>query len=364
LARPTGVAAIFWVVEVENGTDLLYLFEGDGARAMLRRVQDQSESARLEALAVIVHLSLAELLRRGRIGVAVEQPLPRGAARRCDGAERARGERPRDLESGSHASAPRRRHEGRSGRRQGDGLHDRSRSAGNADEAHLLGEELRALRLLGIRARAALSVVSEPAGAAVSVDGIALGTTLLETFVPAGHLELSVTGIGYDTVVEKLHCGAGEQIYRRHTLSTARSAAAPKPVATPLAEMPSAQDLLRRAQEHRLLREWSLAADSLKELIRRYPSGSETSSSFISLGLIQLERLDRPADALGSFERYLLATAEGPLAQEAAFGRIRSLRALGRRDAERAAIAEFLSRFPDAIQAPRVLERQRELERP
>jgi hypothetical protein len=88
-ARPSGVTAIFWVVETEDDAALLYLFEGDGARALVRRVEGPGGPARLEALSVIVRMSIAELLRGGRIGVAVEAdaaaaaPVPAPAERRA-----------------------------------------------------------------------------------------------------------------------------------------------------------------------------------------------------------------------------------------------------------------------------------------
>ena len=86
-ARPSGVTAIFWVIETEDDAALLYLFEGDGARALVRRVEGPGGPARLEALSVIVRMSIAELLRGGRIGVAVETeaaaPAPAPVERRA-----------------------------------------------------------------------------------------------------------------------------------------------------------------------------------------------------------------------------------------------------------------------------------------
>jgi hypothetical protein len=42
----------------------------------------------------------------------------------------------------------------------------------------------------------------------------------------------------------------------------------------------------------------------------------------------------------------------GPLAEEASFGRIRALRALGREDDVRAAVSAFLATYPDSALAP------------
>jgi hypothetical protein len=81
LARPSGVAAILWVVDVGDEAAVLYLFEGDGARALMRRVEGEGAAARFEAAAVIARMSIDELLRGGRVGVAVEPaPAPKPPA--------------------------------------------------------------------------------------------------------------------------------------------------------------------------------------------------------------------------------------------------------------------------------------------
>jgi hypothetical protein len=228
------------------------------------------------------------------------------------------------------------------------------------DEIDQISTELHAIRLLGSETSAGLRIDSEPSKAFVYVDGVALGRAPLEARVPAGILELWAFEIGHEPVVETISARAGERVFRRYVFQARRGESA-ETIARADAAVPTPEELLHRAQEHRLRREWSLAADSLEELILRYPERAEASSSLVSLGLIQLEHLARPIDALREFDRYLSASHVGSLAQEAAWGRIRALRTLGRRDEEGAAIAEFLARFPNAIQAQGARERQREL---
>jgi hypothetical protein len=75
LTSSRDVAAVFWIAREASGAAVLFLFEGNGSRALLRRVETEAEgeTARGEALAVIVRMSLEALLRGGRIGVSVDE---------------------------------------------------------------------------------------------------------------------------------------------------------------------------------------------------------------------------------------------------------------------------------------------------
>jgi len=64
--------------------------------------------------------------------------------------------------------------------------------------------------------------------------------------------------------------------------------------------------------------------------------------------------------ALAAFDAYL--TGNGSLRQEALYGRIRALRALGKTAPERAAIASFLEAFPESVQASPLRARLAELD--
>jgi TolA-binding protein len=109
-------------------------------------------------------------------------------------------------------------------------------------------------------------------------------------------------------------------------------------------ETPSAAELLRRAQELRQNARWSDAAAAYRRLQAAHPRSAEARAVHVSLGELLLTRLGDPSGALRAFEAY----GGGPLAQEARWGRIRALRALGRAaEAERAA-EDFVRAYPDS----------------
>jgi TolA-binding protein len=91
------------------------------------------------------------------------------------------------------------------------------------------------------------------------------------------------------------------------------------------------------------------AAASYRTLIEARPASAEARAALVSLGELQLSQLKSPGAALGSFEGYL--TRDGSLTQEARYGRIRCLRALGREAEARHAIQEFVQRYPGSAQA-------------
>jgi hypothetical protein len=78
----------------------------------------------------------------------------------------------------------------------------------------------------------------------------------------------------------------------------------------------------------------------------------------VALGGLLLSELNDPAGALTAFDAYL-SEHKGALAQEAEFGRIRALRALGRYESEKAAIQSFLVAHPEGPDA-QVLRRRLE----
>jgi hypothetical protein len=140
-----------------------------------------------------------------------------------------------------------------------------------------------------------------------------------------------------------------------------RPTAAP-PAAPPLAPTPpTARELLTQARRHRTGQKWPAAAMAYQTLIKQHPASPEARSGRVSLGLILLHHLGNPAGALRLFSGYLARTRRGALAQEAAYGRIRALRRLGRRAEELAALRDFLRRYPTGLQAPLVRQRLRQL---
>lgn len=119
---------------------------------------------------------------------------------------------------------------------------------------------------------------------------------------------------------------------------------------------PTAAELLSRAQTLRSERSWPDAADAYQELVQHYPESTEAHVSLISLGAVQFDHLDQPAEALASFDAYLAAEPEGSLLPEACFGRARALVALDRQSEAEEALEQFLTDHPGAVQAPQARE--------
>jgi ferric-dicitrate binding protein FerR (iron transport regulator) len=135
------------------------------------------------------------------------------------------------------------------------------------------------------------------------------------------------------------------------------------PAATPRREEEAGADaLLLRAGELRAARDWDGAAAAYREVVERFPDASQARTSLLSLGEIELAHLDRPADALSRFERYLVSWPGGSLAPEAEFGRARALGRLGRRAEEVQALRELIARHPGSLLAERARARLDALE--
>lgn len=132
-------------------------------------------------------------------------------------------------------------------------------------------------------------------------------------------------------------------------------------------EAPTAAALLERAQSARRSQDWNGAAEAYRFLLDSFPGSAEAPSAAVSLGIIQLERLGRPGEALGSFDLYLRRWRGGALAQEALWNKGRALRALGRSAQEASVLEEFAASYPGSIRAQEVearLEALRAGERP
>lgn len=111
---------------------------------------------------------------------------------------------------------------------------------------------------------------------------------------------------------------------------------------------PSAAELLSRAQQARSVRNYAGAVKLYRDLARVYPKSAEAHLSRISLAQLELAQ-ENPRQALAGFEAY--ERLGGPLLQEAEYGKIQALGALGRTEQERAEIRRFLARHPKSLQA-------------
>ena len=144
------------------------------------------------------------------------------------------------------------------------------------------------------------------------------------------------------------------------------------PAATPAPAAPTAQartadpvsprapvrDLLGRARALRTQGAFREAADAYRAAYASDPHGAEGRTALVGLGGLLLSELNDPAGALQAFDNYL-GERKGALTQEAEFGRIRALRALGRYQSEKTAIQAFLVAHPEGPDA-QVLRRRLE----
>lgn len=250
-------------------------------------------------------------------------------------------------------------------------------------EEESLWEEVRVLELLDSSDNAVVAVQSTPLGADVEIDSVYIGKTPVKAAIRAGYREIHVALNGEQSARKLLDLHKGAHMSwdvdfdaesQRIREPDASSAEAERPVAEiqksrilqkkiedPESSL-SAAELLMQAQQMRAARDWTGAAGTYQRLIQTYPDADESRAAFVSLGEIQLSKLERPMSALQHFNNYLAVAQRGPLAREALYGKIRALRALGRYGEESQAIAEFLERFPTAVRTREIRTRQKELE--
>lgn len=231
--------------------------------------------------------------------------------------------------------------------------------------------------------RASLAVDSDPRGALVTLDGVSLGWTPMSARVPLGHATLQISSPRHQTITELVDLRAGQHVRRDFHLHRLSPEPAPVTRARPGGPVPeapmskghakpsptaggaprrlvrarSARVLIQHAQARRMARDWAGAIRAYLALIRRFPRSGSANVARVSIGNLQLDHLGHPAAALRSFDRYLRYHRGGPLAQEAAYGRIRALRALGRRCAELRAIQAFQGQYRGSLHRRRLQAR-------
>ncbi len=245
---------------------------------------------------------------------------------------------------------------------------------------------------------ARLTLRSLPVGATARVDGVVLGRTPLSVTLNAGARMVEVSHDGYEPSRERIAPADGDEIVREVVLSrlragppedgtsnrataalrTERRSRERKPsvekseaqeasadrsssnAADPPPLQKSALDLLSRARDRRQAGDWTGAAEAYKTLLERFPNQSETGVALTGLAEILLGKLRDPAAAERNFDEYLRRFPKGTLAQEAAYGRARALRQLGREAEEATSLERFIDTYPSAVQAR--VARQRLLE--
>lgn len=141
-------------------------------------------------------------------------------------------------------------------------------------------------------------------------------------------------------------------------------AAAPTPAPTsprPRARSkPSADSRLGAAQDALARGDAEAAIGHYETLIAEFPTSPTAAIARVSLGRLRLRR-GEARDALAAFDAYL-AGSERELAEEAEYGRIKALHALGRTGELAAAIDAFAAAHPDSIHRTKLDSLRRELE--
>lgn len=221
-----------------------------------------------------------------------------------------------------------------------------------------------ALDLLGGEDAASVSISSIPPGASVIFGGVDLGRTPVAARLRAGHRDLTILLDGYSPVRERMEVAPGIPLERTFELSTeaepedspgAQLIAASRDTSPGTGPTPagatarSAAELLREAQDLRAAKHWAAAARTFRRLLEDHPRSPEASAATISLANIEARHLGRPSAALALFEHYL--EGGGPLAPEAAWGRISALETLGREAEVVSALEDFLARHPESMRA-------------
>jgi FecR protein len=204
-------------------------------------------------------------------------------------------------------------------------------------------------------------------GGEVTLGDSYLGSSPLSALVVPGSYRLVYEHAGLPPIAERLTLADGEHAVRNYENPTVASqvgdmreglAVASAPLARAGAVPGSATGahpasspvlLLQEARELRAEGRFGEAGSVYRRLLREHAGSGEARAALVSLGELQLSQLGDASGALKSFEAYL--RAGGALAQEASYGKIRALRALGRSTEAQAAVAAFLSAYPQSVQA-------------
>jgi TolA-binding protein len=118
----------------------------------------------------------------------------------------------------------------------------------------------------------------------------------------------------------------------------------------------TAAELFAKANASRSEGHARRALSLYSELQSRYPGSAEAEIAHVSLGRVMLE-LGQSSGALGQFDQYLSRKSQGPLAQEALFGKASALSRLGRLEEERRTWETLLARFPKSVYRDRANDR-------
>lgn len=122
----------------------------------------------------------------------------------------------------------------------------------------------------------------------------------------------------------------------------------------------SLKQLTRQIRTLRRAKQWQNAAVTYRQLITRYPNTNEGRAAVVALGDIQLTMLNRPRDALASYELYLDSGIK-TLELEALYGKARALRVLGRTADEKRVLSRLTRQYEGTPQSKNAAARLRQL---
>jgi ferric-dicitrate binding protein FerR (iron transport regulator) len=122
----------------------------------------------------------------------------------------------------------------------------------------------------------------------------------------------------------------------------------------------SLKQLTKQIRALRRAKQWQNAALTYRQLIARYPNTNQGRAAVVALGDIQLTMLNRPRDALASYELYLDSGIK-TLELEALYGKARALRMLGRTADEKRVLSRMTHQYAGTPQSRSAAARLRQL---
>jgi len=140
----------------------------------------------------------------------------------------------------------------------------------------------------------------------------------------------------------------------RHARREAAAAQPSVPGQTP-------QDMLQKANDLRAQHQWFAATQVYEQTIRTFPNRAEAYSATVAAAVLRLDQLGDARAALDLFSSAIRARPRGALSEEARWGIVQSYRSLGDRASERARLQEFVTLYPQSLQAARAHARLHEL---
>lgn len=143
----------------------------------------------------------------------------------------------------------------------------------------------------------------------------------------------------------------GEQREQTHPSSSPSESEQPAPTeASPRAERVSpAKRLLHRANRARARQRWQQAERLYVRVAREHTRLNEAYAATVAAASLRLEHTGDPEGALQFYRQALRMRPHGALSEQARYGVAAALRALGRTDAERRALRDFLDRYPNSL---------------